>query len=70
MRSPCSGLLVVGKAKHGWRAAFWGWGHGCAPTATTATAAATHTVLLAFRPPFGQKFLLCVAVGQSSDARV
>lgn len=67
MRSRCSGLLVLGKAKTRWRAASWGWGHGYTPTAT---AAATHTVLLAFRPPFCQQLLLSITVRQRSDARV
>lgn len=70
MRGPCSGLMVLGKAETRWRDTFRGWGHGCTPAATAATAAATHAVLQGFRPPFGQKLLFGVAVGQSSDARV
>lgn len=67
MRSPHSGLLVLGKAETGRRTAFCGLGHGCTPTGAAAAAGA---VLLAVRPPFGQQLLLRVAVGQSSDARV
>ena len=68
VRSDCSGLVVLGEVKAGWRAPR-GRGHGDAPTAA-GTAAAAQAALLVVHPPFGQQLLLSVAVGQSSDAGV
>lgn len=66
MRSPCSGLLVLWKAKTGGMATFWSWRQGRNSTA----AIAGTNAFLAFRLPFCQELFLCITIGQSSDARV